>query len=1505
MTVYGKRLRAGVGRGLTEREQRGGDAAGAELSGLTLRARSDPAPDDRASTNSPPRPSSTPPSPVTMPSASPSSATCSLPTPSIRLPGRDDYRPIVRRSTPRCCSGSSSASTLRSGAATPIASTPPSTSSALGSIHAFSGWIRLHCGFEEKRMSETFGPCSRCGTPLPYRALTHSIAFPDDQQSVVDLIDGTFNVVICLYCEQTWSIQPPVIAVNHHSRELLIARTTLEEVVAQLGEATQKKLDEASGDGRLCICETYAELAARVVEWTNTLMQEVSGELFALGEAVAVDGLSTRTRLPLTLRILARQLDGRLPIHLHTRPPLPVERQRQILRPLFEAMILDQVQALYKTAFHGPGLVSFLELVESTIPAECLDEGVRGRFLADCRGGSADFAEHPERLDPAFRAEYKNAVVHAVAGAPNPRGADWAEFMVALWLWSRNPNVLLPKAVLLDESVLTRTVSFEDLFDLLQAYRSREPDVARWHTAEKIAEHFGMGERMARELINGIPKVRLPEDDVDGSSVARKLIDATMARLGDEASGAGAAGVVMAKLCEVLLANGRIDEAVEAAERVLDGTREDEDVLLALSRIIEAFNRIARYGEAMHLVAQFGEPLTERLDAIRPGVVVDYLNELGNVLRYSNEPMDALEVYSHAMRLAEDRDDVPSDAITVLRRNRAIVLRELGQYHEALRDLEALLRDTEEHFGPTYASLRNSLALTCLHLGLLDAAAEHANHAVSVSLSGGFPYLRSRILVNAARISSRLEKTQEAVLLLEEAASGLDEHDPNTLLVADAILECATRHEVPDGLVRGAERSCRDTLAAWKPGDEPGDLLRPAYALARWSRSNGCLTEARELVREMADRLPVEVEPFWQWFLLRAQLTPPGEAEHWAFLRRAREIATGDSPLTGRGSDVACWLDDKAELHEFTIDAAVRLHKDGELSTSDLLSVFDFANASDVATSSMARLAAHPDAPLDDPTSIVSAGERLFAETRIVAFLEGSTEIHPVVLDMGCEDAGLLEPMSASDVRREVADFHRKMRFVQPGVPSNAPRSLDRLLRHLGRILSRGLAPGRHICVLPSASLLGVPFHAALLEDGSPLIRRSAVSVAPNLSALLALLNRPADPSVEEQRRVIVRVDSVQDDSDFIERSQKAATRIRSHLGAENTALLEGTAATAEATLNAMARCAYAVVLAHGVSAGATWGTGCCVSDGVSAPPNLLPVTEVPQVARFILSARDLESTRSVSPFVALVACSTGRSRSGRGGSRVGLERGLFGAGANTVLAPLWDVEQASALAFLERFYEIRSERPTASLGEVYRAALIEAYDACDDLFYWAPFQLSGAWLWPSGAGDQTAPTKTTAKESTMTELMREILEASRERVVEAVCALDAMFGRANDDTLAADNVVRSWQAHPGRHIEEIEQLARLHLLALADDPESAEQVDLVLRASGKKAFVFGGAELGIVLVVALYGIQLALTRGKSREKTMLELDKDNKVVKITREVEYGVLPDVGKLIRRLKGPAE
>ena len=135
--------------------------------------------------------------------------------------------------------------------------------------------------------------------------------------------------------------------------------------------------------------------------------------------------------------------------------------------------------------------------------------------------------------------------------------------------------------------------------------------------------------------------------------------------------------------------------------------------------------------------------------------------------------------------------------------------------------------------------------------------------------------------------------------------------------------------------------------------------------------------------------------------------------------------------------------------------------------------------------------------------------------------------------------------------------------------------------------------------------------------------------------------------------------------------------------------------------------------------------------------------TEHPELSGLVLSLVDpqgrpqdgflrllqIYNLRLRADVVVLSACQTALGRDLRGEGLVGLTRGFLYAGARSVLASLWEVDDESTAELMKRFYHalLSEGRPPAA---ALRAAQLEmAHDKrWAAPFYWAGFVLQGEW---------------------------------------------------------------------------------------------------------------------------------------------------------------------------------
>lgn len=135
--------------------------------------------------------------------------------------------------------------------------------------------------------------------------------------------------------------------------------------------------------------------------------------------------------------------------------------------------------------------------------------------------------------------------------------------------------------------------------------------------------------------------------------------------------------------------------------------------------------------------------------------------------------------------------------------------------------------------------------------------------------------------------------------------------------------------------------------------------------------------------------------------------------------------------------------------------------------------------------------------------------------------------------------------------------------------------------------------------------------------------------------------------------------------------------------------------------------------------------------------------SEYPELSGIVLSLVDEEGNRQEgflrlhdiynldlnTSLVVLSACETALGKEVRGEGIVGLTRGFMYAGAPSVVASLWRVEDRATADLMRRFYQriLKEElAPAAALREAQRSMLREATSAHP--FYWAGFTLQGEW---------------------------------------------------------------------------------------------------------------------------------------------------------------------------------
>lgn len=331
--------------------------------------------------------------------------------------------------------------------------------------------------------------------------------------------------------------------------------------------------------------------------------------------------------------------------------------------------------------------------------------------------------------------------------------------------------------------------------------------------------------------------------------------------------------------------------------------------------------------------------------------------------------------------------------------------------------------------------------------------------------------------------------------------------------------------------------------------------------------------------------------------------------------------------------------------------------------------------------------------------------------------------------------SGALLPARA-EIERRVERFTKAIAARPALAPARAARSLDAETRGLYRMLlgpvETALAGATRVVVVPDGALHYVPFEALKQGDGSYLLQRVSVSVTPSLTALAVLeaskssragghaLLAFADPvsAVPTARAAERRTGSRRELTALP--FTREETRAIASIFERGAARVYVGAAAAEGALKRepLAEYRYLHFATHAYTDDARPGRSAIV---LSVDPG--------RTDDGLLQPAEIMSLKLDADLVTLSACGTGLGRLHNGEGIVGLSRAFFFAGARSVTASLWNVNDAATATLMRYFYAGLAKG--ARKDEALRAAklkLIASGDAAHaHPYYWAPFVLLGS----------------------------------------------------------------------------------------------------------------------------------------------------------------------------------
>lgn len=328
--------------------------------------------------------------------------------------------------------------------------------------------------------------------------------------------------------------------------------------------------------------------------------------------------------------------------------------------------------------------------------------------------------------------------------------------------------------------------------------------------------------------------------------------------------------------------------------------------------------------------------------------------------------------------------------------------------------------------------------------------------------------------------------------------------------------------------------------------------------------------------------------------------------------------------------------------------------------------------------------------------SIADIATRIASDETLIDYYRVDDDLYALVLN-GVTVKGFR--LSAKGLDEEVRSFRDAIERRDPNAADRGRSLYDRLIRPLA-----GEIHGNKLTISPHGVLHYLPFVA--LSDGDQyLLDRYSVRLIPSAGTLVYIkTDRPAKAG-----KLLALGNPDLGNARFdLPNAQIEAVNVAA-LFPESRALVR-----ADASKTAIRQLGNGFSILHFATHGKF-----NADDPLSSGLYLAKGNEPDGV----LTVSDLYTLRWDADLITLSACETGLGKVASGDDVIGLTRGFLYAGARSIVASLWEVDDAATEQLMVSFYR---DLETHDKREALRLAQIETRKTYPNPMYWAAFQIVG-----------------------------------------------------------------------------------------------------------------------------------------------------------------------------------
>ena len=258
------------------------------------------------------------------------------------------------------------------------------------------------------------------------------------------------------------------------------------------------------------------------------------------------------------------------------------------------------------------------------------------------------------------------------------------------------------------------------------------------------------------------------------------------------------------------------------------------------------------------------------------------------------------------------------------------------------------------------------------------------------------------------------------------------------------------------------------------------------------------------------------------------------------------------------------------------------------------------------------------------------------------------------------------------------------------------------------------LIAGEKLIIVPDQSLFFAPFSSLIDEHGCYLSHSYSIQITPSLHSLRAIMEKPTDSNLGIA--LFVGNPAVGMCHDL----PSAAQEVQSLSKLFQAKPLLGSGAQKQVVLKLLDKASIIHIAAHGEPNSGEIILAPCRSQRQSISPH-------PTQESFLLTQEDIINISVKARLVVLCCCHTGQGKVTSEGV-IGIIRSFLAAGARSVLATLWPIDDTATKEFMEKLYEYLCQeiRVCEALRRTKNIFQNHEKQQYQSVKIWAPFTIYG-----------------------------------------------------------------------------------------------------------------------------------------------------------------------------------